>query len=147
MYCKVAAGNALFFDIVVELTTKRRFQSYSAFWNCQGLTQAENSLSGTDWHKYMCMEKGETAHYDQKKGWWSQDVGASRHRRGGGHSHTTCGPGIALGMTTQAYASTTVTAQWWAEQWHMGWCLGQALGAVNGVVGGLVGPVPQARGG
>ena len=33
-------------------------------------------------------------------------------RRGGGHSHTTCGPGIGLGMAIQAYAGTTVTAQW-----------------------------------
>ena len=32
-------------------------------------------------------------------------------RRGGGHSHATCGPGIALGMTMQAYVGTAVTAQ------------------------------------
>ena len=57
-----------FCDIIVELTAKRRFQSYSAFWKRQDLTQAENLLRGTDWDKYMCMEKGEIAHFDQKKG-------------------------------------------------------------------------------
>ena len=32
-------------------------------------------------------------------------------RRCGGHSHATCGPGIVLAMTMQAYAGTIVTAQ------------------------------------
>ena len=48
-----------FCGIIVELAAKRRFQSYSAFWQRQGMTQTEQSLSGTDWDKYMCMEKGE----------------------------------------------------------------------------------------
>ncbi len=32
------------------------------------MTQAENLLRGTDWDKYICMENGEIAHFDQKKG-------------------------------------------------------------------------------
>ena len=72
--------------------------------------------------------------------WWTQDEGAQRHRRSSGHSHHTR-TSIALGMTMQAYASTTVIAQW------LGWCFSHALGVVNGVVGRLVGKVPQAFGG
>ena len=76
----------------------------------------------------------------RRRVWWTQDEGAQRHRRSSGHSHH-MRTNIALGMTMQAYASTTVTAQW------LGWCLSQALGVVNGVVGRLAGKVPQARGG
>jgi len=65
MYCKVVAGSKHFCDIILELTAKRRFQSYSAFWKRQDLTQAEHFLRGTDWDKYICMGTGEIAHVEE----------------------------------------------------------------------------------
>ena len=57
MYRKVASGKTRLGDTIVELTTR-----------CSASAQAELRLLGTSWDDiYICMKKGEIAHYNQKK--------------------------------------------------------------------------------
>ena len=53
---------------MVELTAKRRFQTYSSFWKRTELTEAEKLLCGTFWDEYICTTLGAIAHFDSSKG-------------------------------------------------------------------------------
>ena len=57
MYRQAAAGKTRFGDTIVELPTR-----------CSASTQVELWLLGASLDEYICMKKGEIAHYDQKKG-------------------------------------------------------------------------------
>ena len=47
LYSRVATGKNNLCNIMVELTAKRRFQTYSGFWKRTELTEAEKLLCGT----------------------------------------------------------------------------------------------------
>ena len=68
LYHRVASGNKNSCNIMVELTAKRRFQTYSSFWKRPEITKVETSLSGTYWDECVCMTLGQLAHCDGSKG-------------------------------------------------------------------------------
>ena len=54
LYHRVASGNKNSCNIMVELTAKRRFQTYSSLWKRPDITKVEKSLSGTYCDEYVC---------------------------------------------------------------------------------------------
>ena len=55
-------------NIMVELSAKRRFQTYLSFWKRPDLTKVEKSFSGTYLDEHVCMALGQFAHFDDSKG-------------------------------------------------------------------------------
>ena len=73
VFNRVAAGKKNKCGIMVELTAKRRYQTYHDFsdrWKKGELTPQElahgDDLCGTTWNKFVRMERGDIAHYYEK---------------------------------------------------------------------------------